>query len=317
MKEGTKKTFEGGIIGGDYARAKNPAFLAERAAKWAVLWARQEADFAARPREAIAITMPDGKVKEGTSWETTPMDIAKGISSQMAKKQIVAEVIYTGVRHGSTAGGAAALDEAFESDEVEGKGEMWDLTRPLEGDCKLFLRDFNDRDAKAVFWHSSAHVLGECIECELGAQLTVGPPVENGFFYDCYMGDGSLTEGDYKPLEKKATAIIKEKQTFERLFLTKDEALELFSDNPFKVNIITTKVPDGGTTSAYKCGELMDLCLGPHIVNTGLIKAFKVEKHSSAYYGGKAENDSLQVKKCRASERARDARDKGRESVRT
>ena len=147
MKEGTKKTFEGGIIGGDYARAKNPAFLAERAAKWAVLWARQEADFAARPREAIAITMPDGKVKEGTSWETTPMDIAKGISSQMAKKQIVAEVIYTGVRHGSTAGGAAALDEAFESDEVEGKGEMWDLTRPLEGDCKLFLRDFNDRDS--------------------------------------------------------------------------------------------------------------------------------------------------------------------------
>ena len=88
-------------------------------------------------------------------------------------------------------------------------------------------------------------MLGECIECELGAQLTVGPPVETGFFYDCYMGSGSLTEGDYKPLEKKATAIIKEKQTFDRLFLTKDEALELFSDNPFKVNIITTNLdPD-------------------------------------------------------------------------
>lgn len=98
----------------------------------------------------------------------------------------------------------------------------------------------------------------------------------------------------YKQIEEAAKKVVAEKQTFHRLILTKAEALDLFSYNPFKVQLIETKIPEGGKVTAYKNGDLIDLCTGPHVPNTGRVKAFKVMKNSSAYWLGQATNDSLQ-----------------------
>lgn len=155
-----------------------------------------------------------------------------------------------------------------------------------------------------VFWHSSAHILGESMEREYGVHLCHGPPTESGFFYDAYTGkDVYLTflinifqifnKDNYKPLEEQAKKIVGEKQTFQRIILTKEEALRLFAYNPFKVQLIDTKIPDGGRVTAYRNGDLIDLCTGPHVPSTNRIKAFKVMKNSSAYWLGQATNDSL------------------------
>jgi threonyl-tRNA synthetase len=123
--------------------------------------------------------------------------------------------------------GAAGEAAATASVTAINKGELWDLVRPLEGDCKLELLKFEERDAKMVFWHSSAHILGECIECGLGSHLTVGPPVDPGFYYDTYLGGQGLSDEALKKLGERAKKAIKEKQDFERVVLTKEEALEL------------------------------------------------------------------------------------------
>ena len=131
------------------------------------------------------------------------------------------------------------------------------------------------------------------MENDFGVHLTHGPPTDAGFFYDCYTGNDKFTDSHYKEIEKAAQKIVNSKQKFERLVLTKEDALELFIENPFKVQTIKGKVKDGDKVTAYRCGELIDLCTGPHIPNTNLVKAFKVMKNSSAYWLGKDENDSL------------------------
>ena len=132
------------------------------------------------------------------------------------------------------------------------------------------------------------------MEIEYGVQLCHGPPTESGFFYDSYSGNDIFHEEDYPAIEKVAAKIVSDKQTFHRLIMTKEEALELFKYNPFKVSLISNKIPEGGRVTAYRCGQLIDLCTGPHIPTTKMIKAFKVMKNSSAYWLGKAGNDSLQ-----------------------
>jgi threonyl-tRNA synthetase len=97
-----------------------------------------------------------------------------------------------------------------------------------------------------------------------------------------------------KPIEAEVQKIVKEKQTFERLVVTKEEALQLFSGNPFKEQIISTKIPDNSRTTVYKCGDLIDLCKGPHVPNTGRIKAFAATRHSATNWLGDTENDMLQ-----------------------
>ena len=96
------------------------------------------------------------------------------------------------------------------------------------------------------------------------------------------------------PVEAHVNKIIKEKQKFERLVITKEEGLELFADNPFKVSILQTKVPDGGRTTVYRCGDLIDLCRGPHVPHTGKVKAFCATRHSATNWLGDTDNDSLQ-----------------------
>lgn len=199
-REKTRLTAESGArvagasnkIGGPFVPKEEPSFLADRAAVYDEIIAAQNARLAAKPRQPIKITLPDGKVLDGISWETTPLAIATGISKGLAASVVVAKVAYSSRVGIEEADGLAMVNTGPEEEGVEGasaKAELWDIVRPLEGDCTLELKKFDDKEGKMVFWHSSAHVLGECMECKYGAQLCIGPPTEEGFYYDAYMGD--------------------------------------------------------------------------------------------------------------------------------
>ncbi|EDK45731.1 threonyl-tRNA synthetase [Lodderomyces elongisporus NRRL YB-4239] len=265
-KESKKKKAE--LSSGPVYLDPQPAFLDERIKLFDELKAKHDAEIASRERKPIKITLKDGTEKEGTAWETSPMDIANSIGKSFADRQVIAKV----------------------------NGELWDMPRPLEGDVTLQFLDFEHPEGKAVFWHSSVHILGESCECHYGCHLSHGPPTDDGFFYDMSINDGTtfVTQEDYPSLETIATKAIKEKQTFERLEMTKEDLLKMFAYNKYKVKFISDKIPDGTSSTVYRCGPLIDLCAGPHIPHSGKIKAFKVLKNSSSYFLGDASNDSLQ-----------------------
>nr|CAH0105324.1 unnamed protein product [Daphnia galeata] len=242
-----------------------PSYIQDRIALWDKLKAEADAAIAAKVPSPIQITLPDGKIVEGNSWRTSPFDIASGISSGLAENTVIAKV----------------------------NGKLWDLDRPLEDSCTLQLLKFDDEDAQKVFWHSTAHILGEAMERCYGGCLCYGPPIENGFYYDMFIQDQQVSNFDFPVLENVMKAAIKEKQPFERLEMKKEDLLEMFKYNEFKVRILNEKV-DTPTTTAYRCGPLIDLCLGPHVRHTGKIKAFQVTKNSSTYWEGKADAESLQ-----------------------
>jgi len=285
----------GAHIGGEFTPEKNPAFLAERLAAFEAAKARRQEEQAALPRTSITVTLPDGREIPATANVTTPWDIAvEGINEQFAKSVVCAKVVYADK---SLVGGDLAVADTANPDEEEEErdGEMWDVTRPLLGDCALTLLRFDDPGAKTVFWHSSAHILGSALEREFGARLTIGPPLDNGFYYDCYMGERTVTDKDFKPLESAIKRITdKEKQPFERLECTKEELLEMFAYNPFKVDLITNKIPDGQRSTVYRNGDFVDLCRGPHVPNTKFVKATKILSHSATNWLGDVNNDSLQ-----------------------
>lgn len=188
-------------IGGEFTLTPNPPFLAHRIAVYDRVMATQSAQIEAlaAKNDAINITLPDGAVREGVAWKTTPLDIALAISQGLADQVVVARVTYKGAVNDPFSVSAADVD-GNETTEDAGdsccgavgghanKSELWDVFRPLIGDCKLELLKFDDREGKMVFWHSSAHILGESLETLKGAHLTIGPPVEGGFYYDSYMG---------------------------------------------------------------------------------------------------------------------------------
>ncbi|KAI8370253.1 hypothetical protein BD560DRAFT_396872 [Blakeslea trispora] len=244
-----------------------PEYLQHRIEMFDKLKAAADAEIAKQPREPITVTLPDGSTKEGTSWETSPMTIAAGIAKSLAERTVIAKV----------------------------DGELWDMTRPLEKSCKLELLDFENDEGKMVFWHSSAHMLGEACERHYGCNLCIGPPLkEGGFYYEMGLSDRAVSQTDYSNLEKLVGQFAKEKQTFERLVISKEDILEMFKHNPYKVHIINDKIPDGSSTTVYRCGPLIDLCRGPHVPHTGRVKAFSVTKNSASYFLGDAKNDSLQ-----------------------
>eukprot|EP00457_Paulinella_chromatophora_P003058 gb/GEZN01003063.1/.p1 GENE.gb/GEZN01003063.1/~~gb/GEZN01003063.1/.p1 ORF type:complete len:717 (-),score=147.76 gb/GEZN01003063.1/:95-2245(-) len=245
-----------------------PSFIQERIKLWDQWHAEQEEKAKTLPRKPITVTLPDGKSIEAEGNQTTPYDIVCGISKQMAKRMVAAKV----------------------------NGVVTDLWRPMTEDSALELLDFKSKEGAHVYWHSSAHVLGQALElCYEDAKLCIGPALEDGgFYYDVFLPKGkTITEGDYKALEKQIKVITKN-QPFERLVLHKHQALEMFKDNKFKQEVIQKKVPDGATCTAYRCGPLIDLCKGPHVPNTNIIKAYSVYMNSSSYWLGKAENESLQ-----------------------
>ncbi|KAI9205849.1 tars protein [Polychytrium aggregatum] len=245
-----------------------PEYIDKRIKIFDEIKKRKDDELREMPRTPIKITLPNGKEVDGVAYETTPMSVAKGISTSLAKKVIISKV----------------------------DGVLWDLLRPLESDVAcLELLDFENEEGRMVFWHSSAHVLGESCERMFGCHLCIGPPTEDGFYYEMKNPeDRAVSSSDYEPIESIAKDIVKESQKFERLEMTKEELLEMFEGNPYKEHIIREKVPDGTTSTVYRCGPLIDLCYGPHVPNTGYIKAFSVMKNSASYFLGDAANDSLQ-----------------------
>mmetsp|Transcript_44674 Transcript_44674/g.50079 ORF Transcript_44674/g.50079 Transcript_44674/m.50079 type:complete len:1101 (-) Transcript_44674:107-3409(-) len=292
-------------IGGAFVPTKNPEWLQKREAIYDTIRVRREAELAAKPTVPIEVTLPDGTVLGSeynlTSWRTTPLDVARCISDGLANVAVVSRVRYTG-RVGSSdavvVGDGIEYDyDADEEDVRTQKAELWDLTRPLEGNCDIEILTFgsNDDAAKAVFWHSSAHILGQSLEHNYGALLTIGPPVAGGFYYDAYMGDGEgLSETQFGEIEDEFRKSVKRKEKFERLVVTKQEALDLFTYSPFKSALIQAKVPDGTRTTVYRNGDLIDLCMGPHVPHTGKIKAFKMLRCSATQWLGDVNNDQLQ-----------------------
>ncbi|ONK78917.1 uncharacterized protein A4U43_C01F980 [Asparagus officinalis] len=217
--------------------------------------------------ELIKITLPDGAVKEGKRWLTSPLDVAKEISLGLASNCLIAEV----------------------------NGVLWDMARPLEEDCTLKLFKFDSDEGRDTFWHSSAHILGEALEREYGCKLCIGPCTTRGegFYYDAYYEDLTLNEEHFSQIKSQANKAVAEKQPFERIEVSRAQALEIFAENKFKVEIIN-ELPEDKTITVYRCGPLVDLCRGPHIPNTSFVKAFACLKASSSYWRGKSDRESLQ-----------------------
>ncbi|XP_008416273.1 threonine--tRNA ligase 1, cytoplasmic [Poecilia reticulata] len=264
-----KKQNVSGDSAGKTELSSPPQYIAERLTLYAKLKAEHDAliaERAATDSQPIKVTLPDGKVVEAKSWKTTPYQVACGISQGLADNTVIAKV----------------------------NNSVWDLDRPLEGDCSLQLLKFDDEEAQAVYWHSSAHILGEAMERVYGGCLCYGPPIENGFYYDMFLDNNEgVSSNDFPCLESLCKKIIKEKQPFERLEIKKETLLEMFKYNKFKCRILNEKVTTP-TTTVYRCGPLIDLCRGPHVRHTGKIKALKIHKNSSTYWEGNADMETLQ-----------------------
>ncbi|KAJ8569822.1 hypothetical protein K7X08_006399 [Anisodus acutangulus] len=217
--------------------------------------------------DPIKIELPNGTMKEGKKWNTTPLDIAKEISKSLGSNALISKV----------------------------NGVLWDLLRPLEGDCKLEIFNFDSDEGRDTFWHSSAHILGESLERVYGCKLCIGPCTTRGegFYYDAFYGDLGLNEDHFKWIKEEAAKAVSEKQPFERIEVSRQQALDMFSDNRFKVEIIKD-LPEDKTITVYRCGPLVDLCRGPHIPNTSFVKALACTKASSAYWRGDKDRESLQ-----------------------
>ena len=213
----------------------------------------------------IKITLPDGTFKE-VQKGTSSLDIAKSISEGLARKVLAAEI----------------------------DGEIWDLNRPLDKDATLRLLTFNDNGGKSTMWHSSAHVMAEAIEFYFpGVKLAIGPPIENGFYYDIDFDKHEISEKDLVKIEKKIIDLAREKNPFIRKEITKKEAIDFFKakNDPYKLELLNEL--EDGTITFYNQGNFTDLCRGPHIPNTGYIKAVKLLSIAGAYWRGNENNKQL------------------------
>ena len=213
----------------------------------------------------IKITLPDGSVKEFES-QTSPMDVARSISEGLARNVISA---------------------SFNDKTVE-------TSTPLTSDGSLVLYTFNDAEGKKAFWHSSAHVLAETIlEFFPDAKLTIGPAIENGFYYDIDLGDAVISEKDFPKIEKKFIELARGKHEFKMRPVSKADALSLYQkeENPYKIELIKG-LQDGDITFCDH-SNFTDLCRGGHIPNTGMIKAVKIMNVAGAYWRGDEKNNQL------------------------
>nr|XP_036859186.1 threonine--tRNA ligase, mitochondrial isoform X5 [Manis javanica] len=246
-----------------------PHWLAERLSLFEELWAAQVkrlASMAQKEHRTIKITLAGGQKMDAVAWNTTPYQLAQQISSPLAGTAVAAQV----------------------------NGEPYDLERPLETDSDIRFLTFDSTEGKAVFWHSSSHVLGAAAEQLLGAILCQGPSTECGFYHDFFLGKERTVRGLELPvLERICQEFAAAAQPFRRLEASQDELRQLFKDNPFKLRLIEKKVT-GPTATVYGCGTLVDLCRGPHLRHTGQIGGLKLLTNSSSMWRLSGTPETLQ-----------------------
>ncbi|MBP6358084.1 MAG: threonine--tRNA ligase [Sediminibacterium sp.] len=213
----------------------------------------------------INITFPDGAVRQYEAGISAD-GIAKSISEGLARKVLAATV----------------------------NGEVWDSTRPITADASLQLLTWDDDAGKNTFWHSSAHLMAEAVEALYpGVKFWVGPALDKGFYYDIDLGDRHLTEDDLIAIERKMNELAKQANTFTRKEISKADAIAYFTErnDPYKLDLLEG-LQDGNIT-LYSQGNFTDLCRGPHIPNTGAIKAIKLTNIAGAYWKGNEKNKML------------------------
>ena len=206
----------------------------------------------------INITLPDGSVRQYDKGISS-MQIAQSISEGLARNVLAAEV----------------------------DGVVWDASRPIEHDAKVKLLTWTNDEGKATFWHSSAHLMAEALEALYpGTKFGIGPAIETGFYYDVDFGDRTFSQEDFKQIEDKVLELAKTKSEYIRKPVSKDEAIAYFTDkgDEYKLDLLKD-LPDGSITF-YSQGNFTDLCRGPHIPNTGFVKAVKLMNVAGAYWRG-------------------------------
>ena len=213
----------------------------------------------------INITFPDGNVRQYESG-VTGLEIAESISSRLAQ-----DVLSIGVN-----------------------GDTWDLTRPIYSDSSIVLYKWDDAEGKHAYWHSSAHLMAEALqELYPGIKFGIGPAIENGFYYDVDPGTAVIKESDLQTIENKVIELAARKETIVRQDISKAEALKLFGNkgDEYKTELISDL--EDGTITLYSQGNFTDLCRGPHLKNTGEIKAVKMLSVAGAYWRGDEKRKQL------------------------
>ncbi len=213
----------------------------------------------------IKITLPDGSIREYEKG-TNSFQIAQSISEGLARNVLAAKI----------------------------NNEIWDASRPINSDSTLSLLTWNDDLGKQTLWHSSAHIMAEALEILYpGIKFWVGPPLENGFYYDVDLGDHILSPLDFEKIEQKMLELARQNNNFIRKEITKVDAITYFTDknDGYKLDLLE-RLEDGNIT-LYTQGNFTDLCRGPHIPNTGFIKAAKILNIAGAYWKGDEKNKML------------------------
>ena len=214
----------------------------------------------------INITFPDGSVKQYESG-VSAYEIAQGISPKLAAEVLAATIVT--------------------ADDTTGRGTIYDITSPILKDASIRLHKWEDAEAKHVFWHSSSHLLAEALEALYpGVKFGIGPAIENGFYYDVDFGGRQITEADLKAVEDKMIELARSKEQFVRREVSKAEALDNFTKkgDEYKCELIS-ELQDG-TITFYTNGNFTDLCRGPHLKDTSVIKAVKLTSIAGAYWRG-------------------------------
>jgi threonyl-tRNA synthetase len=213
----------------------------------------------------INITFPDGAVKQYNEG-VTALDIANSISNSLAKKVLSAEI----------------------------NGEVWDATRPIQQDAALKLLTWDDKGGKQTFWHSSAHLMAEALEALYpGVKFGIGPPIDNGYYYDIDLGGKTLSADDLQKLEQKMNELAKQKNAFVRKEISKADAIAYFTEKADEYKLELLQDLQDGQITFYTQGNFTDLCRGPHIPDTGFIKSIKLLSIAGAYWRGDEKNKQL------------------------
>ena len=213
----------------------------------------------------IKITFPDQSVREYQEG-VTGYEIAAGLSNSLAKEVLAITV----------------------------NGELWDLSRSITKDATIQLHKWDDEQGKHAFWHSSAHLMAEALESLYpGVKFGIGPAIENGFYYDVDLGEKTISDTDLPKIEAKMLELARGKNPYIRSEVSKPDALKYFTEkqDPYKIELISDL--QDGTISFYKQGNFTDLCRGPHLPDTGQIKAVKLLSIAGAYWRGNEKNKQL------------------------